>query len=71
MFSSFFYCFVKLITDFQDIVGQIQLELSVVQFDMIHLNCDDLKSALIRITREHVMRLLGVLIKNHRAECHK
>ncbi len=60
-----------MIDEYQEIIGKIQLELSIVQFDMVHLNCDDLKSALVRITREHTYRLLNVLINNHRAECYK
>ena len=59
------------INEFQAIVTNIQLELSVVEFDMIYLMCDDLKSAMVRITREHIMRLLNVLIENHRNECNK
>lgn len=54
------------ISFFQSIIHQIQLELSIVEFDMIFLMCDDLKTALIRITREHMARLVNVLIKNHR-----
>ena len=56
---------------FQDIVSKIQRELSVVEFDMIFLMCDDLKIALIRITRQHMARLIDVLIKNHRKESHQ
>ena len=59
------------IQSFQDIITQIQRELSVVEFDMILLMCDDLKIALIRITREHMNRLIEVLIRNHRLESHK
>ena len=47
------------------------MELGVVEFDMIYLMTDDLKSALIKITRQHILKLLNVLIDNHRAECKK
>jgi hypothetical protein len=47
------------------------MELGVVEFDMIYLMSDDLKSALIKITRQHIFKLLNVLIDNHRAECKK
>lgn len=49
----------------------IQLELSIVEFDMIFLMCDDLKAALVKITRAHILKLLNVLIHGHRAECKK
>ena len=52
-------------------MSKIKLELSVLEFDMIYLMCDDLKTALVRITRQHLQRLLDVLITNHRTECHK
>ncbi len=61
----------KEISYFQDIVSQIQRELSVVEFDMIFLMCDDLKIALTRITRELMTRLINVLIHNHRINCNK
>lgn len=61
----------KEIGKYQKIVSTIKLELSVLEFDMIYLMCDDLKSALVRITRQHLQRLLDVLINNHRTECHK
>ncbi|CAF0708408.1 unnamed protein product [Brachionus calyciflorus] len=63
--------YVKYINEFQAIVANIQIELSVVEFDMIYLMCDDLKSALIRITREHIFKLMNVLITKHRNECKK
>lgn len=56
---------------FQDIIAQIQRELSVIEFDMIFLMCDDLKIALIRITKEHMNRLIEVLNRSHREESHK
>jgi len=59
------------ITYFQEVISQIQRELSVVEFDMIFLMCDDLKIALTRITREHMDRLVNVLIDKHRINCKK
>lgn len=59
------------ISEFQQVVSNIQTELSVVEFDMIFLMCDDLKSALVRITREHIFKLLNVLISKHRNECNR
>jgi hypothetical protein len=61
--------YVKYIAEFQSVVANIQLELSDVEFDMIYLMCDDLKSALVRITRQHIFKLLNVLITKHRNEC--
>lgn len=63
--------FFKYIGRLQSIVADIQVELSVIEFDMIYLMCDDLKSALVRITREHIYKLLDILITNHRNECNK
>ena len=63
--------YVKYISQFQALVYDIQLEISDVEFDMIYLMCDDLKSALVRITRQHIYKLLNVLITKHRNECNK
>ena len=63
--------FTEYIGKFQETVSQIQRELSNVQFDMIYLTCDDLKTGLIKTTREHINKLLSVLVVNHRTECKK
>ena len=54
---------------YEDAVKVIQLELSTVEFDMIYLMCDDLKSALIRIGRKHIETLMHVLTDKHHNEC--
>ena len=54
---------------YEEVVKVIQLELTVVEFHMIYLICDDLKSALIRIARKHIETLVQVLIKKHHNEC--
>ncbi len=63
--------FTVLIGQFQNTVSQIQRELANVQFNMIYLTCDDLKIGLTKVTREHINKLLNVLITNHRTECKK
>jgi hypothetical protein len=66
----FNYCFAcKFIGQFDNIIRTIQSELGVVEFDMIYLICDDLKNGLIRTAREHIEKLVMVLIKKHQEEC--
>jgi dynein heavy chain, axonemal len=59
------------INKYQSIISDIKLELNIIEFNMIYLICDDLKTALIKITRDHMYRLLNVLITKHRSECNK
>ena len=64
-----FNFYFKYIGEYQKTVSEIQLEISIVEFDMIYLICDDLKSSLVKITRQHILKLLNVLITAHRNEC--
>ncbi len=56
---------------YEEVVKVIQVELTIVEFNMIYLICDDLKSALIRMARKHVETLMRVLTEKHHNECKK
>ena len=50
---------------FQNIVSDIQRELSVLEFDLIFFTNDNLKTSLIFITRQLMPSFIDVLKNNH------
>lgn len=63
--------YVTYIAKFEKIIASIQREMGIVEFDMIYLICDDLKSSLVKIAKEHKGKLVGELINQHVTECKK
>jgi hypothetical protein len=60
--------YVTYLAKFDLIIASIQREMGIVEFDMIYLICDDLKSSLVKIAKEHKGKLVSELINRHVTE---